>query len=62
MFTASASDWLKRESSPTEEEKTGTATYGWRQESLQPLSSEEMTSFVDLREGQHYLWDPADKD
>ena len=24
--------------------------------------SEEMASFVDLWEGQRYLWDPADKD
>ena len=29
---------------------------------FQPLASEEMASFVDLWEGQRYLWDPADKD
>ena len=57
-----ASDWLKSESSPIEEVKTRTATYGWQLECFQPLSSEKMASFVDLWEGQHYLWDPADKD
>ena len=42
--------------------KTGTATHGWWRERFQPLASEEMASFVDLWEGQRYLWDPADKD
>ena len=29
---------------------------------FQPLASVEMASFVDLWDGQRYLWDPADKD
>ena len=42
--------------------KIETATHGWQRECFQPLTSEEMASFVDLWEGQHYLWEPADKD
>ena len=61
-LTNLASDWLKPDSSPMEEEKTGTATHGWGRECFQPLASEEMASFVDLWEGQRYLWDPAEKD
>ena len=34
--------------------KTGTATHGWQCECFQPLALEEIVSFVDLWEGQHY--------
>ena len=44
-----------------EKEKTGTATHGWQHKCFQPLALEEMASFVDLREGQCYLWDPQIK-
>ena len=54
-LTNLASDWLKSDSSPMEEEKTGTATHGWWRECFQPLALEEMASFVDLWEGQRYL-------
>ena len=57
-----ASDWLKPESSPIEEEETRTAKHGWWRECFQPLGSEEIVSFVDSWHGQHYLSDPADKD
>ena len=61
-LTNLASDWLKPDSSPMEEEKTGTATHIWQCECFQPLALDKMASFVAMWEGEHYLWDPADKD
>ena len=45
-----------------EEEITGIAIHGSRLGCFQPFALEEMAWFVDLWEGQCYLWDPADND
>jgi len=56
-LTNLASDWLRAESCPVDEEKTKTKQ--WMTVSLgTSLASEGICSFFDLWEAQPCLWDP----